>query len=1071
MALRPFLPGSLPGASDIDPEIVNRVSTLEESRTNVLNTLQTLTDTRIPTAEDKVAALEIATTALSGSVSSLEEEVPEQTVRIGQLETMGSGLNSNVSALGARVTAVEQQGGVTLSAGGIYTASNYGVTGGAAKDETANINAAIVACGTAGGGEVVVRSTNGTDPIFINGLVTIGHSNVTLVFKSPIHYGAGGNMRILGALGSSSLMTGDFGQTDTVNVANGSLFATGDYVLISDSRTEADLMAPVTTSLTNPAVMEILRVSKVAGNAVTFERPLRRSYLSSHAASVQKMNAVMNSHVIAGDMIWTAVQSARGNYGVTTNYAVGCTIRVKNAYGKAGRYAPALRLSYSYDCHVLDSGIYEAYRYESGEAYGVVLCYSTLCSVRNSVASGQRHSYLFQTTTSCDVLDCVSNDDWISGIDLHGAGAIGTRVMRNRISRSNNFAPSVSSGGGIRNGNTSHTIGDHDTLITQNIIEGYAGTLCSAIDVVPSSKGMIIRDNQIIDCLIGVRHSKVGSAIDANQYSDRIVIDGNTFTRVTQPLNIKNYSNSVWQELILINNRSVENSVHFVVEDVPKVFASNNQVLSPVASANPAFDFKNIASLQAFGNYSGATAIGMRAVNCTAARLVRNFLAEATTPLSQTGNTTLIDRDNTDAVSGGGGVAELPLTKPKNNLIAVLGDSITAAVSNLTAGIENYGYLGNALRMSGQRFVHRLSDNYGVGGNTTLQMKDRVAAVIASGVGTCIVMGGTNDRGSANLSQEETIQNLKDIRDQLIAGGVFVVLVIAPPRGDTTYTNNRLAGSRLGDHLAIRKRLLVEGPKDGCVVVDAWPLLAEPTSTTGDIKVGYTSDGLHPNTRGAYFIGKAIAAKLIQIMPPMDILPMSNTDVFHATENPLGHASVNPKMLGTGGSSGTGGTGPLADGWSGTNASGTTGVTRTYSKVTTPTGDWQQCVIGGDAATSAAAIDIGRQIGLHTNMVPGQQYEVVGEYEIDSGAVNVLSLQLGIVVTDGSGTVTLWDGDRYTNDSPLSGEAEAGVMRTPRVVCPASPTDARIRLTCYMSTNGAPSATIRFRNIALQPVV
>lgn len=1099
MAIRKRGSGSsapVEGGGSVDPVIISRVQNLESSRTGLetglndlsnrlpetelkVSTLETLTgeiaSNRLPAVEQSISTIEQTTSELSSAVVSLEEEIPAQTARIAQLESMGSSLNNSVGTLASRVTVIEQAppGGVSLTTGGIYTGSSFGITGGAAKDETANINAAIVACGQAGGGEVIIRSTNGTDPIYINGLVTVAYSNVSLVFKSPVHYGAGGNMRVIGALGSSSAMTANHGQTDNVTVLNASGFATGDYALVSDDRTEADLMAPVTTNLTNPAVMEIVRVSKVDGNTIYFERPLRRTYLSSRNATVQKMNPVKNSHVVMGDLIWTALQSARGNYGVTTQYAVGCTIRVKNAYGKDGRYAPALRLSYSYDCHILDSGIYEAARYDSGEAYGVVLTYSTLCSARNCSASGQRHSYLLQTTTSCDVLDCVSNDDWISGIDLHGAGAIGTRVMRNRISRSSNYAPSVSSGGGIRNGNTSHTIGDHDTLISQNIIEGYSGPLCSAIDIAPSSNGVIIRDNQIIDCLIGVRHYKVGSAINANQFSDRIVIDSNSFTRVASPLSIKNYSNSAWQEVVLTNNRSVENSVHFLIEDVPKVLASNNQIIAPVASANPAFEFKNIAALQAFGNYSGNTAIGIRATGCGVARIVRNFLADSTTPLVQSTNTTLVDRDNTDVVApGGGGEVTLPLTVPKNNLIAALGDSITAAVSNLSAGIENYGYLGNALRMSGQRFVHRLSDNYGVGGNTTLQMKDRVASVIASGVGTCIVMGGTNDRGSANLSQEQTMQNLKDIRDQLIEGGVFVVLVIPLPRGDTTFTNNRLATSRLGDHLAIRKRLLVEGPKTGCVVVDPWPLVAEPTSVNGDIKLGYTHDGLHPNTRGSYFVGKAIAEQaLTKILPSIDILPMSNTDVYHATENSLGHLNTNPKMLGTGGATGTGGSGELAEGWSGTNASGTVGVTRTYSKVTNERGLWQQCVIGGDAATANSAIDIGRQLGFHAGLVPGREYEIVGEYEIDAGSANVLSLQLGIVITNSGGTITLWDGDRYTNESPLSGEAEYGVLRTPRVVCPANPTDARIRLSCYLSTNGAPSATIRFRNLAFQPVI
>lgn len=419
---------------------------------------------------------------------------------------------------------------------------------------------------------------------------------------------------------------------------------------------------------------------------------------------------------------------------------------------------------------------------------------------------------------------------------------------------------------------------------------------------------------------------------------------------------------------------------------------------------------------------------------------------------------------------GRGGSSGPGLLVPKNRKLAILGDSMTAQCSTFTSGYENYGYISHALRRCGQRFTLALADNYGVGGDTSTQAMARIPNVINSGVGTCVIMVGTNDRGSAAMTADQTMDNLKSMRDQLNARGIVAVFMTPLPRGDAANTNNRLSTAQLNNHLDVRRRILSELPQVGCFVVDLWPNLADKAATTGDIIAGHTHDGLHPNTKGAFQIGLALGDVLKTIVGPVSIMPVTNGDVFHATNNPMGTVGVNPMMLGTAGSPATGGSGNLADGWSGTNATGTTGVTRTYSKVTTATGDWQQCVIGGAAATANAAIDLARQVSLQASVVEGGVYELVGEYEIDAGMTNILSLQAGIQITDGSGTTTLWDGDRYTNDSHMPGVAESGVFRSPQMTIGAGTTDVRPRLACYLSTTGAPVGTIRFRNLAIRRV-
>lgn len=649
-------------------------------------------------------------------------------------------------------------GGGSLVGAGVTLATTYGLIGGATRDETVAIGAAIDAAGNAGGGVVIIRSANGTDPVYINGPINIEHSDVTARFVSPLIFGPDAYIRINGNLSDMmrpgqteqlalradattdmigrmvlplragngafvqpgdritirglndaagralekqvtavlsvdgdditcvdepefnfratypdspytpdlttgttvsisvfSRMTADNSMTDTVELVSTAGFAIGDLAYISDNRTEADLMAPVVTALRNAAAMEILRIVDIQGQQVTFERPLQRQYLTSFAAGITKINAIQNSHIEAGLITWSAPQPNRKNPALSINYGAGCTLSVKRMNGRAGRIGMGARVSYGYDCHVIDSGVYDAYSYGSGEGYGIALYYSTLCSIKNCVASGGRHNFLLQTTTSCDITNNVSNDDWISGIDVHGAGAISTRITGNRVSRSRNYAPAVTNGGGIRNGNTAHTIGDHQTLIANNYIEGYLGSACAAIDVSPSSRGVVVRNNEIVDSQIGVRHYKVGSGISPSQRCDRVIIDGNSFTRVVQPLNIDNYSNSTWDEVVLTGNKSIENAQHFAIRNVPKVLAVGNQVIAPKVSSNAAFDFFGITSLRAFSNVSDETAIGVRVQNCPDAKVIRNFLGEATSEmLDAGGNAGLVAKENGYAQSGSG---------------------------------------------------------------------------------------------------------------------------------------------------------------------------------------------------------------------------------------------------------------------------------------------------------------------------------------------------------------------------------------------------------------------------------
>lgn len=422
-------------------------------------------------------------------------------------------------------------------------------------------------------------------------------------------------------------------RTDTVKVVNSAIFNIGDLCYISDSRTEADFMSPEPSNLLSQVNMEIYRIvgkdMNGTTNTLTFERELLREYLMAFKAGVTKMDPVFNSHIVANRKVsWPQVQSSRKVHSFAANYGHSCSIKLKDVQGKSGKLGASARIAYSYDCHIYDSSCHDAYRFESAEGYGLILYYSTMCSIKNCTVSGMRHNYLLQTCTSCDITDNISSDDYISGIDLHGARSINTRILNNRVGRSRNFAPGVTWGGGIRNGNTSHTLGDHGTIIEGNIIEGYrTDAKASAIDISPSSQGVIVRDNTIVDCWIGVHHYPVGSQIGVQQATDLLIVEGNTFTRCEMPCSFKNASNSVIKEVVFTNNKSIGNKRNFVFEGVPTVRAYGNEIIAPIQGDGTAYalEFIDVNEVSVYGNICGKTDRGILLNKVVKGNVVRNF--------------------------------------------------------------------------------------------------------------------------------------------------------------------------------------------------------------------------------------------------------------------------------------------------------------------------------------------------------------------------------------------------------------------------------------------------------------
>ena len=394
-------------------------------------------------------------------------------------------------------------------------------------------------------------------------------------------------------------------------------------------------------------------------------------------------------------------------------------------------------------------------------------------------------------------------------------------------------------------------------------------------------------------------------------------------------------------------------------------------------------------------------------------------------------------------------------------------DSRSANCVGTSGGItiENYAMMHHIMRLCRQTLIVEdwIAGNLGIGGNTSAQGLIRLLPEMAKGgVDLWILKGPTNDRGSAAFDAWTSIDNCTQMQQAALAAGARVLWIVDSPRGTTTYPGQAITGAQLTNHQIVRRWMLSQDNGHTIRVSDSYPALVDAASAAGYLINGLSIDGLHDDPIMAYLEAKVAAPIIMQMFPGRDYKVIATNADLYSLSNPYGAINANPmvKNTGTGGSLGTGGAGVYPGGWVGSNATSAAGVTRTGSY--DADGVWR-CNVSGSASGTAAAVDILKQQGFHTTLAPGQQYEIFADLEIDAGATNISSIQLGLEVTDPvNGTQRYWDGDRYLGTSVIHSGADTGLWRSPRMVMPAGATSANLRLTAYI-VDSAASVTLGVR--------
>ena len=402
--------------------------------------------------------------------------------------------------------------------------------------------------------------------------------------------------------------------------------------------------------------------------------------------------------------------------------------------------------------------------------------------------------------------------------------------------------------------------------------------------------------------------------------------------------------------------------------------------------------------------------------------------------------------------------------------VAFIGDSITAQGFGGTEGggfiYSTVGYATWLPFLTRRKIDIIPGSNFGVSGETTANIRDRINAVLTFDPDLAIVLAGTNDIGT--LTAAQSISNLDTIYNALTGNRILIIAVLITPRGSIT-TAQQGKIQQINDY--IRQQAIT---RSNFYVVD--PALAYGDVTTGAPKTTMSGDSLHPNVYGAYAIAKEIASVIDAIYPANSLIPFNNPlDIYSATDNPRGNLLGTAGLtIGTGGSFSNGPTGSLATGWTANGVNMPAGSTTVGAKVAKSDGrEFQQLTFGGTYNVASPGNFNVTSANVAANCAAGDKLEAICELEADAGIVNLATCQLllNIATPSGNPIPTDFAGNNTHIMPPV---AFSGILKTPQVILPATPTTVQAILRFAATGVGGSSSlagVVRFGSVSIRKVL
>lgn len=400
------------------------------------------------------------------------------------------------------------------------------------------------------------------------------------------------------------------------------------------------------------------------------------------------------------------------------------------------------------------------------------------------------------------------------------------------------------------------------------------------------------------------------------------------------------------------------------------------------------------------------------------------------------------------------------------NSLAVVGDSFTANALFKSATTEEWsarGYLTQAISLSNGRMNIAPGGMCAVGGSgitaniNGVKLDTQLTSAIATGAKNLLVMGGINDCNS-DVDPLVTFKAYKALVNRAVSAGLKVWVATQPCQSSTfvTYTVAR-QGAQLKLQDLMRQWCRTQSPNN-VVLIDSAQACIDPASATASYLSGYTTDNLHPNNKGAYYLGKYIATAWNKHVPLGCELVSSNAD--NVVFSPLStNVQSNSLMIAN--------TAGLATGF--TTAVGGSAVVGSPSVASRADG------IGSDQVvplTFSAANDWGRLLGsTYATFNDGDSFYMECEVTITS-PVAVRGVRGTLQVNGNLVTRTAVVNQRDDATDVAYSEGMTYILRTPIIKYEAEIQGATHNLQAHVtvSSSGAGSCTLKVGRFAIKKV-
>jgi hypothetical protein len=187
--------------------------------------------------------------------------------------------------------------------------------------------------------------------------------------------------------------------------------------------------------------------------------------------------------------------------------------------------------------------------------------------------------------------------------------------------------------------------------------------------------------------------------------------------------------------------------------------------------------------------------------------------------------------------------------------------------------------------------------NAGVAGQSIEQIWNRREKIAKINATYIAIEAGTNDILDIGVSKERIHQRRKDLVDYFTEQNYKVILFPILARETTSWSTQEQRDKAQWVNNATISELANLANVYYYNLNDGW---VDWSNANGEPVLGYTDDGVHPNTIGGYSFGIKFGQWLKTFLPPRSSFLSSPNNIYSST-NDRGNAFLNPLLAGVGG--------------------------------------------------------------------------------------------------------------------------------------------------------------------------